>query len=74
MTPEEFDKLEQDLINSGLDNKSYLTSKGIKLHKYYYWKRKSRDLKKSSSLTDSQFLPIDLHSVGLIKPSKRGKV
>ena len=45
MTLEEYNLLEQELINSGLDNKSFLTSRGIKLHKYYYWKRKSRDLK-----------------------------
>lgn len=73
MTPEEFDKLEQDLVNSGLDNKSYLTSKGIKLHKYYYWKRKSRESKEISSLSEGQFLPIDVHSGGFIKPSKRSK-
>ena len=39
MTLEEYNLLEQELINSGLDNKSFLTSRGIKLHKYYYWKR-----------------------------------
>lgn len=72
MTPEEFDKLEQDLVNSGLDNKSYLTSNGIKLHKYYYWKRKSRELKESS-MSNGQFLPIDVHSGGLIKSEKRCK-
>lgn len=44
MTLEEYNLLEQELISSGLDNKSFLTSKGITLHKYYYWKRKSREL------------------------------
>lgn len=73
MTAEEFDNIEQDLINSGLDNKSYLASKGIKLHKYYYWKRKSRELKESSSMSDGQFFPIDVHSGGLIKSVKRCK-
>jgi hypothetical protein len=73
MTLEEYNLLEQELINSGLDNKSFLTSRGIKLHKYYYWKRKSRDLKEDSLQAEGQFLPIDVHSGGLIKPSKRGK-
>jgi hypothetical protein len=73
MTLEEYNLLEQELINSGLDNKSFLTSRGIKLHKYYYWKRKSRDLKEDPLQTEGQFLPIDVHSGGLIKPGKRGK-
>ena len=73
MTLEEYNLLEQELISSGLDNKSFLTSKGITLHKYYYWKRKSRELKEDSLQSEGQFLPIDLHSGSLIKPSKRGK-
>ena len=73
MTLEEYNLLEEELINSGLDNKSFLTSRGIKLHKYYYWKRKSRDLKENSLQAEGQFLPIDVHSGGLIKTSKRGK-
>ncbi len=73
MTVEEFDLLEQDLVNSGLDNKSYLTSKGIKPNQYYYWKRKSRESKEIHSQTGAHFLPIDVCSGGFVKPSKRGK-
>lgn len=73
MTLAEYELLEQDFISSSTDIRTFLQAKGVSPHKYYYWKRRSRELKESSSITDGQFLPIDLHSGGLIKPSKRGK-
>ena len=73
MTLEEFEQLQQDLIKSGLDNKSYLTSNGINLNQYYYWKRKSRESKEAMSHPEGRFLPIDIYSGGLMKPAKRGK-
>ena len=73
MTLEEYNLLEQELINSRLDNKSFLTSRGINLHKYYYWKRRSREIQESATLSEGQFLPIDLPSGSLTRPSKRGR-
>ncbi len=73
MTLSEYEHLEQDFISSSTDIGTYLKAKGVSPHKYYYWKRKSRELKESSSITDGQFLPIDLHSEGFIKQSKRSK-
>lgn len=73
MTLAEYELLEQDFISSSTDIRTYLRAKGVSPHKYYYWKRRSRELKETSSMIDGQFLPIDLHSEGLIKSSKRGK-
>ena len=73
MTLEEYEQLEQDFLSSSTDIRSFLQSRGVSHHKYYYWKRKSRELKESAVVSDGQFLPIDLHSGSLIKPSKRGK-
>lgn len=73
MTLEEYTSLEQDLTTSNTDLKTFLKQKGIGLHKYYYWKRKSRELKEESNESVGQFLPIDLQTGGLIKSSKRSK-
>lgn len=72
MTLSEYEHLEQDFISS-TDIGTYLKAKGVSPYKYYYWKRKSREIKESLSITDGQFLPIDLHSEGFIKQPKRGK-
>ena len=73
MTLEEYEQLEQDFLSSSTDIRSFLQSREVSPHKYYYWKRRSRELKESVVVSDGQFLPIDLHSGNLIKPSKRGK-
>lgn len=73
MTLEEYELLEQDFHTSATDIRTFLHKKRVSPNKYYYWKRKSRELKESSSIPDGEFLPIDLHSGSLIKPSKRGK-
>jgi hypothetical protein len=73
LTLEEYEQLEQDFLSSATDIRSFLQSRGVSHHKYYYWKRRSRELKESAVVSDGQFLPIDLHSGSLIKPSKRGK-
>ena len=73
MTLEEYEQLEQDFLSSATDIRSFLQSRGVSHHKYYYWKRRSRELKESAVVSEGQFLPIDLHSGSLIKPSKRGK-
>lgn len=39
--------------------RTFLHRKGVSPHKYYYWKRKSRELKESSSMPEGEFLPID---------------
>ena len=73
MTLEEYEQLEQDFLSSSTDIRSFLQRRGVSHHKYYYWKRRSRELKESAVVSEGQFLPIDVHSGGLIKPSKRGK-
>ena len=73
MTLAEYELLEQDFQTSSTDIRTFLRRKGVSPHKYYYWKRKSRELKESSSIPDGEFLPIDLHAGSIIKPSKRGK-
>jgi hypothetical protein len=73
MTLSEYELLERDFLSSSTDIRTFLQSRGVSHHKYYYWKRRSRELKEPSSIAEGQFLPIDLHSGGLIKPSKRVK-
>jgi hypothetical protein len=73
MTIEEFTQLELDFSCSGTDIKTFLGSKGISIHKYYYWKRKSRDLQEASSRSEGQFLPLDVFCGGSIRPGNRGK-
>lgn len=73
MTLEGYTQLEQEFISSGTDIKTFLGSKGISIHQYYYWKRKSRDLQESSSQSEGQFLPIDVLCGGSIRAGKRGK-
>lgn len=73
MTLEEYTSLEQDFSTSETDVRTFLKQKGVNLHTYYYWKRKSRELKEESAQTAGQFLPIDVQTGGLIKPSKRSK-
>lgn len=73
MTLEEYNLLEQDFTNSDNNVKTFLKEKGISYHTYYYWKRKSRELKEESVHSEGQFLPIDIQPGGLIKPSKRSR-
>lgn len=73
MTLSEYELLERDFLSSSTNIRTFLQNRGVSLHKYYYWKRRSRELKEHSSLSEGQFLPIDLHSGELIKPSKRVK-
>ena len=62
MTLSEYELLEKDFQTSSTDIRTFLRRKGVSPHKYYYWKRKSRELKESSSISDGEFLPIDLHT------------
>ncbi len=55
MTLAEYELLEQDFLSSSTDICTFLHSRGVSQHKYYYWKRKSRELKESSTLPDGQF-------------------
>ena len=73
MTLEEYELLEKDFLSSSTDIRTFLQAKGVSPYKYYYWKRRSRELKEASSIAEGEFLPIDVHSGGLIKPSRRGK-
>lgn len=73
MTLEEYELLEKDFLSSTTDIRTFLQAKGVSPYKYYYWKRRSRELKETSSIAEGEFLPIDVHSGGLIKTSKRGK-
>ena len=73
MTLAEYNQLEQEFSRSEIDIKTFLEQKEISYNTYYYWKRKSRDLKEESSATLGQFLPIEVHSGGAIKPSKRNR-
>ena len=66
MTLEEYEQLEQDFLSSSTDIRSFLQRRGVSPHKYYYWKRRSRELKESAVVSEGQFLPIDLHSGSLI--------
>lgn len=70
MTLDDYYALEQDVISSGSDIKTFLQKKGISYNTYYYWKRKSKELKEESQ---GQFLPIDVQSGGFVKSSKRSK-
>lgn len=73
MTIEDYTLLEQEFSISETDIKTFLLTKGISLHKYYYWKRKSRDLQEASLQSEGQFLPINDLCDGTIKQGKRGK-
>ena len=73
MTLEEYNLLEQDFSASDTDVKTFLKEKGVSINTYYYWRRRSKDLKEERLHQEGQFLPIDLHSGGLIKPTKRAK-
>jgi hypothetical protein len=73
MTLEEYTQLEQDFSASETDIKTFVGIKGISIHQYYYWKRKARDLQDASSLSEGQFLPLNVISGGSIKAGKRGK-
>ncbi len=73
MTLEEYTQLEQDFSSSGTDIKTFLGSRGVSIHKYYYWKRKSRYLQESTSQSEGQFLPIDVLCGGSMRARNRGK-
>jgi hypothetical protein len=73
MTLEEYTQLEQDFSTSETDIKTFVGIKGVSIHQYYYWKRKSRDLQEATSPEGGQFLPLNIISGGFIKPGKRGK-
>ena len=72
MTLEEFYQLEQDLQASGQSNKEYLTSKGINLYTYYYWKRKAREQQAAGIFPSGGFfLPIHIQGSGLTSKGSR---
>lgn len=73
MTLDEYASLEQDFLASNADIKTFLRQKGISYNTYYYWKRKSRELKEDCSQVIGQFMPIDVRPGGLIKPAKRNR-
>ena len=73
MTLEEYSMLEQELTESKTDVKTFFSQKGISYQTYYYWKRKSRELKEQSLQSVGQFLPIDVQTGGLTKSSKRSR-
>ena len=74
MTLEEFYQLEQDLQASGQSNKEYLTSKGINLYTYYYWKRKAREQQAAGIFSSGgSFLPIHIQGSGLTCKGGRSK-
>jgi hypothetical protein len=73
MTIEDYTLLEQEFSTSETDIKTFLLTKGISIHKYYYWKRKSKDLQEALSQSEGQFLPINVLCEGAIKPGRRGK-
>jgi len=73
MTLEEYTQLEKDFSSSKTDIKTFLGSKGVSIHQYYYWKRKSRDLQEATSESEGQFLPIDVLCGGSVRPGKRDK-
>lgn len=72
MTLDEYYALEENFLSSKTDIKTFLQHKGISYNTYYYWKRKSRELKEALQ-SEGQFLPIDVQSGGFIKPSKGSK-
>lgn len=72
MTLDDYYTLEQDFLTSGTDIKTFLKQKEISYNTYYYWKRKSKDLKDNFSNSQGQFLPIDMQS-GSFKPYRRSK-
>ena len=52
MTIEEYTLPEQEFSTSETDIKTIPGSKGISIHKNYYWKRKARDLQEASSQSE----------------------
>ena len=56
MTLAEYELLEQDFQTSATDIRAFLRRKGVSFLKYYYWKRKSRELKESSSIPNGILL------------------
>jgi hypothetical protein len=72
MTLEEYSLLEQDFTDSDTDIKTFLKERGLSYNTYYYWKRKSRELKEDAHSV-GQFLPIDVQMGRAMKPSKRSK-
>jgi hypothetical protein len=40
MTKQEFEQFNIDLELSGMTIKSFMSNKGLPLHRYYYWKKK----------------------------------
>lgn len=73
MTFDEFALLEKELEDSYDDVKTFLKQKDISTNTYYYWKRRTRELKDSSASTVGQFLPIDVQGSGLAKYPKGSK-
>lgn len=63
----------QELSSQEKEIRDFLKTKGISIHKYYYWKRKARDLGEMSAATGGEFLPIDLHTGGIMGIRRQGK-
>ncbi len=73
MTLEDYKNLEQDLSGENTDLKTFLQARGTRIHKYYYWKRKARDLGDTVASSGGQFLPIDMHTGGMKSIRRQGK-
>ena len=71
MTLEGCRALQSEFKNQDRPIKAFLKAKGISIHQYYYWMRKSNDMEASNLPCDGQFLPIDIHSGDLKKISRQ---
>lgn len=73
MTIDEYRALQSEFKKQDRPIRVFLNAKGISIHQYYYWMRKSNDLESSILPCEGQFLPIDVHSGDLKKIAKQSK-
>jgi len=73
MTIEGYKALESEFKKQDRPIQEFLKGKGISIHQYYYWKRKSRDPEGLILPVEGQFLPIDVYSGDLKRVSRSSK-
>jgi len=55
MTKQEIELLREELAGSALSIKEFMLTKGVPLHRYYYWNRKYNE-----EAVDAGFVPIQI--------------
>ena len=57
MTKQEFDQFNVEFEESGMTLKGFMTTKGIPMHRYYYWKKRYNHL--DTPVDSKGFIQID---------------